>query len=286
MICGTIGVMNLVVGCACCIMAVLPFQALAQQRACRSVHLWYAGPEAVAFYNEVTVEKSAPGTYFMACGFGGGYFGIQELGNGKKVVLFSVWEPSRGNNPNAVEEDRRVKLISKGEGIRTGRFGGEGTGGQSFFDYDWKVGEKYGLLVIAEADGQRTRYSGYFYLPEKKAWQHLATFSTLADGKLLRGFYSFVEDFRRNGDSATHQRSARYSNGWIKTADGQWVALTRARFTADNNPATNIDAGVEDANFFLRTGGDTHNDHLQLGHSIDRVPAGIPPLPTQSADGK
>src|SRR5689334_17701573 len=137
MVCGTIAAMNRVVGCACCIVAVLPFQASAQQRTCRSVHLWYAGPEAVAFYNEVTVEKSAPGTYFMACGFGGGYFGIQELGNGKKVVLFSVWEPNRGNNPNAVEEDRRVKLISKGEGIRTGRFGGEGTGGQSFFDYDW-----------------------------------------------------------------------------------------------------------------------------------------------------
>ena len=256
------------------------------QRACRSVHLWYAGPEAVAFYNEVTVEKSAPGTYFMACGFGGGYFGIQELGNGKKVVLFSVWEPNPGNNPNAVEEDRRVKLISKGEGVRAGRFGGEGTGGQSFFDCDWKVGEKYRLLVMAEAepDGKRTRYSGYFFVPDKNAWQHLATFSTIAEGKLLRGFYSFVEDFRRDGDSATRQRSALFSNGWVKSREGQWAALTRARFTADKNPATNVDAGVDNAAFFLRTGGETHNDHVTLGQNMDRMPADIPQLPASATD--
>ena len=254
----------------------------ASPRACRSVHLWYSGPEAMALYNQVTVEKSAAGTYFMVCGFDRGYFGIQELGSGKKVVLFSVWEPNPGNDPKAVAEDRRVKLISKGQGVRTARFGGEGTGGQSFFDYDWRVGQSYRLLVMAKPDGQRTRYAGYFYVPEKAAWQHLATFSTLANGELLRGFYSFVEDFRRDGDSATHQRYARFSDGWVKSRDGRWATLTRARFTADDNPASNIDAGVEGASFVLRTGGDTRNDHVKLGDSMDRPPAGVPPLPPDS----
>ncbi|HEY1187196.1 MAG TPA: DUF5077 domain-containing protein, partial [Gemmata sp.] len=40
--------------------------------ACRSVHLGYPAPEGVAFYNEMTVEKSADGTYFMAAGWGKG----------------------------------------------------------------------------------------------------------------------------------------------------------------------------------------------------------------------
>ena len=31
------------------------------------------------FYNQITVEESAPYSYFMAGGFAGGYFGIQEL---------------------------------------------------------------------------------------------------------------------------------------------------------------------------------------------------------------
>ena len=57
--------------------------------ACRSVHLGYPAPVSVAFYNEVTIEQSAAGTYFMVCGWDKGYFGMQELGNGKKLVLFS-----------------------------------------------------------------------------------------------------------------------------------------------------------------------------------------------------
>lgn len=109
--------------------------------ACRSVHLAFNAPESVAFYNEVTVEKSAEGTYFCVCGFNQGYFGIQEQTKGKKVVIFSVWDPGQQDDPKTVAEDRRVKLISKDAEVRTGRFGNEGTGGQSFLDLDWSVGE-------------------------------------------------------------------------------------------------------------------------------------------------
>ena len=44
-------------------------------RAARSVHLGYPASEAAVFYNEMTIEKSVPGSYFMACGFRHGYFG-------------------------------------------------------------------------------------------------------------------------------------------------------------------------------------------------------------------
>ena len=60
-----------------------PLQACAGEeeppRAARSIHLWYAAPQAVLFYNEVMVEESYRGTYFCVCGFNHGYFGIQEL---------------------------------------------------------------------------------------------------------------------------------------------------------------------------------------------------------------
>jgi hypothetical protein len=65
--------------------------------ACRSVHLHYPAPEGDAFFNEVKVEKSAEGTYFCVCGFSKGYYGIQELGNGKKLLIFSVWAASRSS---------------------------------------------------------------------------------------------------------------------------------------------------------------------------------------------
>ena len=63
----------------------------------------------------------------------------------------------------------------------------------------WAGVENYRFLVTARPDGdKRTAYAGHFYLPQKKQWQHLATFSTITNGELLKGYYSFVEDFRRN----------------------------------------------------------------------------------------
>jgi hypothetical protein len=244
--------------------------------ACRSVHLGYPAAEGTAFYNEVAVETSSEGTYFMVCGWSKGYFGIQEQGKGKKVVIFSVWDPASGDDPKKVKDEDRVKLLHKDDSVRVGRFGNEGTGGQSFFDYDWKVGETYRFLVTARPDGdRRTAYTGYFFQPEQKAWKHLVTFSTITNGKLLDGYYSFVEDFRRNKVSATRERVAKFGNGWVKAKDGQWVALTKARFTADANPVENINAAVEGDRFVLATGGDTKNTGAKLREFLTRPPTGI-----------
>jgi len=237
--------------------------------ACRSVHLRYPAPEGVAFYNELIVDESAEGTYFMACGFQMGYFGIQEIRQGRKVVLFSVWEPGRQNDRNATPEERRVKTLDQGAGVEVRRFGGEGTGGQSFYRYDWRPGQRCRFLVTARPDGERTAYTGYFYIAEEDRWQPMATFSTLADGRLLRGYYSFVEDFRRNRVSATEARRARFGNGWVLTADGTWHSLDKASFTADSNPATNIDAGKNDHMFYLATGGKTENQGIALHESME-----------------
>jgi hypothetical protein len=235
--------------------------------ACRSVHLQYAAGEGVAFYNEVTVEESAAGTYFCACGWNKGYFGIQELGNGKKLLIFSVWD-SNQNDPRAVEEDRRVKLLHKDEKVRIGRFGGEGTGGQSFFDYEWKTGETYRFLVRAKVQGERTEYAGYFYVPEEESWKHLVTFSTITGGRRLGGYYSFVEDFKRDRVSTTKARRARFGNARVQSADARWQPVSSARFTADGNPAVNINAGTQDGRFFLATGGATENTETKLNTSM------------------
>lgn len=258
--------------------------------ACRSVHLAYRGPapadaQAAAFYNEVTVDHSAPGTYFCACGFDKGYFGIQELADGKKLVIFSVWDPGSQNDPQSVAEDQRVQLLHRDERVRTGRFGNEGTGGQSFFDYDWQIGETYRFLVTARPRGQRTEFAGYFYVPEDQAWKHLITFSTLTGGHGLRGLYSFVEDFRRNRVSTTKVRSARFGNGWTRPAGGDWHPLDRATFTADSNPATNIDAGTRDGRFFLTTGGETQNAKTALRSRIECPAAGPPPSDLPALSG-
>ena len=261
--------------CAAILTALVTVSAPADEKlagiACRSVHLGYSAPEGVAFYTEMTVEKSADGTYFMAAGWSKGYFGIQELASGKKLVLFSVWDPTAGNDPKKVEETKRVKMLYKDEAVRVQRFGGEGTGGQSFFDYTWKIGDTYRFLATARPDGEtRAAYSGYFFVPEKKEWKHLVTFSTITNGTLLKGYYSFVEDFRRNKVSTTKQRRANFGNGWVKSAKGDWSSLDKARFTADANPVVNIDAGATGGRYFLATGGDITNKTTKLRDTITR----------------
>src|SRR6188474_339242 len=80
-------------------------------RAARSVHLRYSAPASTLFYNEVTVEESTSSTYFCACGFNQGYFGIQELRPGReKVVIFSVWDPGKQNDPTSVDPEKRVEI--------------------------------------------------------------------------------------------------------------------------------------------------------------------------------
>ncbi len=245
--------------------------------ACRSVHLAYPAPEGDAFYTEMTVEKSADGTYFMAAGWSKGYFGIQELASGKKLVLFSVWDPASGNNAKAVDETKRVKMLYKDAAVRVGCFGGEGTGGQSFLNYDWKIGRIYRFLVTAKLeDDARTAYSGYFFVPETKKWTHLVTFSTITNGTLLKGYYSFIEDFRRNRVSTTKVRLANFGNGWIKEIKGGWVPLRKARFTADSNPVLNINAGSVGGHYFLATGGGIENKTTKLREIINLDAANLP----------
>src|SRR5262245_45775056 len=119
-------------------------------RAARSVHLGFAAPEGVLFYNELIVEQSVNGSYFMACGWNTGYFGIQQIRNpDDKVVLFSVWDPAKGDDPNAVETKDRVEVLHQGEGVRIKRFGGEGTGGQCMWKHNWHIGETNRFVIQA-----------------------------------------------------------------------------------------------------------------------------------------
>src|SRR3954453_24265718 len=80
-------------------------------RAARSVHLGFPGPEAELFYNEMIIDKSVDGSYFMAAGWDTGYFGLQQLGSTtNKVILFSVWGSTRGDDPSAVKSEERVEV--------------------------------------------------------------------------------------------------------------------------------------------------------------------------------
>jgi hypothetical protein len=241
-------------------------------RAARSVHLLYHGPPGRVFFNTATIERSQRGSYFEVCGFSQGYFGLQELGDGKKVVIFSVWDAGRGNNPGVSGADRHARVLYQGTGAKASHFGGEGSGEHIFYNYNWRLGSTYRFMVIARAVAERTAYAAYFYLNRARTWKHLATFSTLA-GKsagLLGGYYSFIEDFLRNTRSAMQVRRACYGPGWVRGVRGCWRELARATFTASDSvweAKKSIDSGVAKGRFYLQTGGNTRQ-HTKLGSML------------------
>ncbi|MCX7865907.1 MAG: DUF3472 domain-containing protein [Limisphaera sp.] len=265
----------------------MAFGATPEIRAARSVHLGWDGPEGRGFYLEMTVRQSTPGSYFMACGWNTGYFGIQELNSAtNRVVLFSVWDPTRGDDPNAVPEDQRVQVWHSDPDVRIRRFGGEGTGAQCMWPYAWATGRTYRFFVRAEPSEDWTTYAAYFWLAERKQWKHLASFRTRTGGQWLRGYYSFVEDFRRDGRSVHEFRRAEFANVWILDADSRWHAVTRARFTASDAPwesRDNIGGGTVANGFFLETGGEDRA-HPPLGSILtgsaetNQPPADLEPL--------
>lgn len=247
-------------------------------RAARSVHWSWAAPNSTLFYNEMIVDESTPGSYFMACGWNTGYFGIQELGNGKKVAIFSVWDPTKGDNPNAVTAEQRVELLHEGDGVRIKRFGGEGTGGQCMMDFDWSTGQTNKFIVRATQAEGKTAYEGHLWMPTESKWKHLVTFRTRTGNKEFNGFYSFVEDFRRDYKSVFETRAARFGNGWAKSKEGHWVALRRGRFTASGatwESKDNIDGFLEDDWFTLRTGGDIRQS-MELRTWVESAPVATP----------
>ena len=236
----------------------------------RSVHMWHPAPGAEWVYGEVTVEKSVPGSYFSVICFSCGYCGIQESYDGRKIAIFSVWDPGDPFDFKAkadgVDEKVRTKNLYAGEGVSISRFGGEGTGGRSLMPFDWKVGETCRFAVHARPDGDhRTAFTCYLF--RDGAWFRIATFSTLQTkgAHVIKDVCSFVEDFRRNEESRGQVRRARFTNFFAKPVGGEWTAMEDGRFTADRNPSImTIDAEVVECGFALATGGDTENKNLKL----------------------
>ena len=228
-----------------------------------SVHLSYQMPrdkDVTYAYSELTVPngEDPPGSYFMANGFGEGYYGIQVKSATERWILFSVWSPFKTDDPESIPEEDRIQTLAKGVGVRVGAFGGEGSGGQSFLVYPWKAGVTYRFLNSVKPDGKgSTIYSAWFGEVGKDGWQLIARFQRPKTKKHLTGFHSFLENFYdREG---FRERRSVHSNQWVCDTSGQWHELTRAQFSCDatggGGHRLDFAGGAVGKGFFMRNGG-------------------------------
>lgn len=229
-----------------------------------SVHCGYLIPNTENvewFYNEVTVPKGFDpvGTYAMAIGFNGGYFGMQTNAKRERRILFSIWSPHVTDDPTSIPEELRIVCTAKHERTHIGEFGGEGSGGQSFMKYNWKSGETYRFLMHVRPIGNnKTEFTAYFFFPESGRFECIASFVRPQTDTWLTGAHSFLENFSDTRGYIT--RMAYYGNAWARTSDGSWFAPARIRLTGDGTARksrrTDYDGGLlEDGRFFLKNGG-------------------------------
>lgn len=259
-----------------------------------SIHLSYdapAGKTIEYFHCEVMVPQGQDpvGSFFMANGFGEGYFGMQVNSASERRILFSVWSPFHTDNPKDIPQDQRIALLAKGKEIKTGEFGHEGSGGQSYFIYPWKAGITYRFLNRAKPDGRgNTIYTAWFYAPEAGEWKLIASFQRPKTDKHLTGLHSFLENFAdRNGYQG---RMAHYANQWARDTEGNWHELSTARFSGDDiakrKYRLDYAGGAKDDAFFLRNGG-FFDERVNLGSAFERKPSpskqpALPPGPLEA----
>lgn len=246
-----------------------------------SVHCGYdlsvAGDDVEWFYNEVRIDKGEDphGTYGMAIGFHGGYYGMQVCDNGVRKLIFSIWAPYATDDPSKIPPEKRVTVRKKHPLVYTGEFGNEGSGGQSFLTYDWVPGQTYRFLCrIRPLDNGKTEFTSYFYFPETGKWTLLCSFIRPETQTWFKGAYSFLESFI---DVNGHKyRRVHFSNQWAVTKAGKWVPINRMRLTGDmtarNAWRQDYGGGVTGNHFFLNNCGFfAKNDVLDTVFTVDKT---------------
>ncbi|MCY1720233.1 DUF3472 domain-containing protein [Prolixibacteraceae bacterium Z1-6] len=251
-----------------------------------SVHLQFQVPgqagDVAYFYNEINVPEGNDvlGSYFMANGFGQGYFGIQVNSADERRVLFSVWSPYNTDNPSEIPADQRIKLLKKGEGVQTGEFGNEGSGGQSYYKFMWKAGTTYKFLLKGKPAGNDfTDFTAWFFAPEVNEWKLIASFSRPKTNTYLTSLYSFLENFYTNTGHLS--RLGNFGNQWIYTTNNEWIELTKIKFTADatarKESRMDYAGGVNGNQFFLKNCG-FFSETTPVDSYFERQDGGLAPV--------
>lgn len=249
-----------------------------------SVHLAYKLPagDTEWFYNEVTVPKEGETmhSYYMAAGFGEGYFGMQYNSPTERRVLFSVWSPFDTQNPKDIPDSHKIKLLRKGKDVHIGEFGNEGSGGQSYLCYPWKAGRTYKFLMQVHPDNQgNTIYTAYFYAPEEKTWRLIASFQRPLTNTWYTHAHSFLENF--NPEQGYLSRKVMFGNQWARSKDGKWTRITDATFTHDATASAGVrldyqGGETKDNRFYLMMGG-FFNESVSMGTQFHCEPTGQAP---------
>ena len=179
----------------------------------------------------------------MCCGFPGGFFGLQDHGDFRRI-LFSVWDASSEmdqgrDDPSVTRSEDPVEVLYEAPHVKVQRFGGEGAGVWQKFGADkrrglsclddstgWQVGKPVNMCVVHRSgpEGRDACYAAFV------DGVHIVTYQVRV-GRKFDGFHSFLQDFRRDHLSPLEPRTAVFGPAWVYTEAAGWRTARRGTFT-------------------------------------------------------
>ncbi|EGR33454.1 hypothetical protein IMG5_051850 [Ichthyophthirius multifiliis] len=199
----------------------------------------------------------------MAIGFAQGYFGIQVNSQTERRILFSVWSNQQSDNPNEIMPDNKVICLQKGNDVVVKEFGGEGSGGQSYMIYPWKVDVTYKFWLRAQPQADnKTNFTAYFYDPDTLKWLLIASFQRNYTNTYIKRPHSFLENF--SPEYGHLKRKVYFGNQWAipKSQPGKGAIPMKSKLatftmdgTANKQMRLDYNGGNEGKYLFLENCG-------------------------------
>jgi len=199
-------------------------------------------------YREIIPVEVGGYTYFAMLGSNGGfpdfYGGIQYFKDGSKAAIFSAWDVGADGTcytclPGTAAPEKQVSVWAKGTRTVARPFGYEGTGMNSMIHgFDWKLGQKVGMLASVEPAGSGSLISAAFKNGDEP-WEFMTSFYVPTRYDMgMTGNYSFLEDWV--GGDENLPRSYLVGPTYLEDEDGKGIHYTKAYVGAHNPTGSKI----------------------------------------------
>ena len=255
-------------------------------------------------YQEVMMppESDIVGTYVMSLGVLSGYMGIQNNGtsNGQTLheVLFSMWDDGSTDEDPNLPANRRASVVDHDPQATVNRFGGEGTGMQTYYrGHHWEAGQWVQFLTNCRPETMRYQetvngrpvwrvqynmlVSTWFNAGDGKGWQYMSTLRLPNNSRYFDSWYSFLENY--NASTGQALRKGFYRNGYARSrSNGRWFHFNQVDFGHTDGgtaPGARNDWGQgvtdeQEGAFFMTTGGYLPTDmrESQVALRTDNTP--------------
>ncbi|MGC3978592.1 MAG: DUF3472 domain-containing protein [Paludibacteraceae bacterium] len=202
-------------------------------------------------YMEILVPEGGDPlyTYYMSLGVISGYMGIQVNSTTERRILFSQWDNGSTDSDPYLADYLRTGAVDYGEGVTVKRFGGEGTGTQSYLTgVNWKTGTPVKFLTNARLESfndtltsslgvdsivtrKNTLVSAWFCSDPATGWKYISTLRVANVYKYIDSWYSFLENF--GPSNGQMKRTAYYYNGFAyeHSSSPRWIHFNKVDFS-------------------------------------------------------